>query len=117
MLRTAACNNIFDWQGFQWIDLHDSDNSTLTYIRYAHDQTECIVCACNFTPVPREQYRMGVPRLGLYRELLNSDSEIYGGSDIGNGGSVSADPIPWHNQPFSLLVTLPPLSVVFFKPS
>jgi 1,4-alpha-glucan branching enzyme len=107
----------FDWQGFQWIDLHDSDNSTLTYIRYAHDQTECIICACNFTPVPREQYRMGVPRGGLYRELLNSDSEIYGGSNIGNGGSVQADPIPWHNQPFSLLVTLPPLSVVFFKPA
>jgi 1,4-alpha-glucan branching enzyme len=107
----------FDWQGFQWIDLHDSDNSTLTYIRYAQDQTDCIVCACNFTPVPREEYRMGVPRGGLYRELLNSDSEIYGGSNIGNGGSVPADPIPWHNQSFSLLVTLPPLSVVFFKPA
>jgi len=106
----------FDWQGFQWIDLHDSDNSTLTYIRYAHDQAECLVCACNFTPVPREQYRMGVPRGGLYRELLNSDAEIYGGSNMGNGGSVQADPIPWHNQPFSLLVTLPPLSVIFFKP-
>jgi 1,4-alpha-glucan branching enzyme len=106
----------FDWQGFQWIDLHDSDNSTLTYIRFAQDQTNCIVCACNFTPVAREQYRMGVPRGGLYRELLNSDSEIYGGSNMGNGGSVQADPIPWHNQPFSLLITLPPLSVIFFKP-
>jgi len=66
----------FDWKGFQWIDLHDSDNSTLTYIRYSQDQAECIVCACHFTPVPREQYRMGVPRGGLYRELLNSDAEI-----------------------------------------
>jgi 1,4-alpha-glucan branching enzyme len=107
----------FDWQGFQWIDLHDSDNSTLTYIRYAQDRTDCIVCACNFTPIPREHYRMGVPRGGVYRELLNSDSEIYGGSNMGNGGSVQADPIPWHNQPFSLLVTLPPLSVIFFKPA
>ena len=106
----------FDWQGFQWIDLHDSDNSTLTYIRYAQDKNDCVVCACNFTPIPREHYRMGVPRGGVYRELLNSDSEIYGGSNIGNGGSVQADPIPWHNQPCSLLVTLPPLSVVFFKP-
>ena len=105
----------FDWQGFQWIDLHDSDNSTLTYIRYAKDQADHIVCACNFTPVPREKYRMGVPRGGAYRELLNSDSEIYGGSNMGNGGHVQADPIPWHDQPFSLLVTLPPLSVVFFK--
>ena len=59
---------------------------------------------------------MGVPRDGLYRELLNSDSEIYGGSNMGNGGGVNADPIPWHNLPFSLLVTLPPLSVVYFKP-
>jgi len=107
----------FDWQGFQWIDLHDSDHSTLTYIRYAQDKNDLVVCACNFTPVPREQYRMGVPRSGLYRELLNSDSEIYGGSNMGNSGSVQADPIPWHNQPFSLLVTLPPLSVVFFKPA
>ena len=107
----------FDWKGFQWIDLHDSDHSTLTYIRFAEDQTDCIVCACNFTPVPRTEYRMGVSRGGLYKELLNSDSEIYGGSNMGNGGSVQADPIPWHDQPFSLLVTLPPLSVVFFKPS
>ncbi len=105
----------FDWQGFQWIDLHDSDNSTLTYIRYAQDQTDCIVCVCNFTPVPREQYRMGVPCGGFYRELLNSDSAIYGGSNMGNSGEVQSDPIPWHNQPYSLLVTLPPLSVVFFK--
>jgi 1,4-alpha-glucan branching enzyme len=107
----------FDWQGFQWIDLHDSEHSTLTYLRYAQDQSDCLVCACNFTPVPRERYRMGVPRGGVYKEVLNSDSEIYGGSNIGNGGSVQADPIPWHNQPFSLLVTLPPLSVVFFKPT
>ena len=106
----------FDWQGFQWIDLHDSDNSTLTYIRYAQDRNDLVVCACNFTPVPREKYRMGVPRGGYYRELLNSDSDLYGGSNMGNGGGVQADPIPWHDQPSSLLVTLPPLSVVFFKP-
>ena len=106
----------FDWQGFQWIDLHDSDHSTLTYIRYSKDQADCVVCACNFTPVPREKYRMGVPRGGSYQELLNSDSESYGGSNMGNGGQVQADPIPWHDQPFSLLVTLPPLSVIFFKP-
>lgn len=106
----------FDWQGFQWIDLHDSDNSTLTYIRFAQDRNDLIVCAGNFTPVPRERYRMGVPRGGYYRELLNSDSELYGGSNMGNGGGAQADPIPWHDQPFSLLVTLPPLSVVFFKP-
>ncbi len=106
----------FDWPGFEWIDLHDSDHSTVTYIRYAQEKRECVVCACNFTPVPREHYRMGVPQDGVYRELLNSDSERYGGSNLGNGGGVHAEPIPWHNQPFSLLVTLPPLSIVFFKP-
>lgn len=106
----------FDWQGFEWIDLHDSDNSTITYIRYAKEKTQPVICAGNFTPVPREQYRMGVPQGGYYRELLNSDSELYGGSNMGNGGGVNADPIPWHGQPFSILVTLPPLSVVFFKP-
>ena len=106
----------FDWPGFEWIDLHDSDNSTITYIRYAHDKKDVIVCACNFTPVPREAYRMGVPREGFYRELLNSDAEIYGGSNMGNGGGKQAEPVPWHNQPCSLVVTLPPLGVVFFKP-
>ncbi len=105
----------YDDQGFQWIDLHDSENSTLTYIRYAEDRTNYLVCACNFTPVPREQYRMGVPCNRLYHEILNSDATIYGGSNMGNGGQVRADPIPWHNQPFSVVVTLPPLSVVFFK--
>jgi len=106
----------FDWQGFQWIDLHDSDHSTLTYIRYAREQRELVVCACNFTPVPRQKYRMGVPQAGLYRELMNSDAEIYGGSNMGNAGAVEAESISSHNQPYSLLVTLPPLSVVFFKP-
>ncbi|MGB0909011.1 MAG: 1,4-alpha-glucan branching protein GlgB [Nitrospirales bacterium] len=106
----------FDWQGFQWIDLHDSDNSTLTYIRYARDHSNFVVCACNFTPVPRESYRMGVPSEGVYQELINSDAEIYGGSNIGNAGAVQAEQMPYHNQPFSVLVTLPPLAVVFFKP-
>ena len=107
----------FDWQGFQWIDLHDSDNSTLTYIRYARDRKSVIVCACNFTPVPRKEYRMGVPIGGWYQELLNSDSEAYGGSNMGNGGGVPAEEVPWHGQPHSVVITLPPLSAVFFKPA
>ncbi len=106
----------FDWSGFEWIDFHDSDHSTLTYIRYPANRKECIVCACNFTPVPRERYRMGVPHEGFYRELLNSDASIYGGGNMGNKGGLHAEAVPWHNQPFSLVVTLPPLSVVFFKP-
>lgn len=107
----------FDWHGFQWIDLHDSEQSTLSYIRRAHDPANHVVCVCNFTPVPRERYRVGVPFKVWYRELLNSDSSFYGGSNMGNGGGVQAEEVPWHGQPCSMVVTLPPLSVVYFKPS
>lgn len=106
----------YDWTGFQWIDLHDSDHSTLTYFRRAKDPSDIVVCALNLTPVPREAYRMGVPTAGYYRELLNSDSEAYGGSNMGNAGGVQAEDMPWHGQPFSVVMTLPPLAAVFFKP-
>ncbi|WNM56910.1 1,4-alpha-glucan branching protein GlgB [Candidatus Nitrospira allomarina] len=106
----------YDWTGFQWIDLHDSDHSTLTYFRRAKDPSDIVVCALNLTPVPRETYRMGVPTAGYYRELLNSDSEAYGGSNMGNSGGVQAEDMPWHGQPFSVVITLPPLAAVFFKP-
>ncbi len=106
----------YDWTGFQWIDLHDSEQSTLTYFRRAKDPMDIVVCAMNLTPVPREGYRMGVPIAGYYRELLNSDSEAYGGSNMGNGGGVHAEETPWHGQPFSVVITLPPLAAVFFKP-
>lgn len=106
----------YDWTGFQWIDLHDSDHSTLTYFRRAKDPSDIVVCAMNLTPVPRETYRMGVPTAGYYRELLNSDSEAYGGSNMGNAGGVQAEDMPWHGQPFSVVITLPPLAAVFFKP-
>lgn len=106
----------YDWTGFQWIDLHDSDHSTLTYFRRAKDPSDIVVCALNLTPVPREAYRMGVPTAGYYRELLNSDSEAYGGSNMGNAGGVQAEDTPWHGQPCSMVITLPPLAAVFFKP-
>ncbi len=106
----------FDWTGFQWIDLHDSQQSTLSYFRKAKDGSDIVVCVCNFTPVPRMEYRLGVPMGGAYQELLNSDAEIYGGSNMGNAGKVLAEEIPWHGQPYSLLITLPPLATVFFKP-
>lgn len=106
----------YDWTGFQWIDLHDSDHSTLTYFRRAKDPSDIVVCALNLTPVPREAYRMGVPTAGYYRELLNSDSEAYGGSNMGNAGGVQAEDTPWHGQPCSVVITLPPLAAVFFKP-
>jgi 1,4-alpha-glucan branching enzyme len=70
----------------------------------------------NFTPVPREGYRVGVPAPGFYRELLNSDSALYGGGNMGNAGGLSSEPTPWQGQPHSILLTAPPLAVVFFKP-
>ncbi len=110
----------FSWEGFQWIDLHDVDQSAVTFLRRAKADdpaaAECVVVAANFTPVPREGYRVGVPVPGFYKELLNSDADAYGGSNMGNQGGLPADEIPWQGQPYSLLITLPPLAVVFFKP-
>jgi 1,4-alpha-glucan branching enzyme len=111
----------FGWEGFQWIDLHDVDQSALSFVRRAKAEdplvAEFVVVAANFTPVPREGYRVGVPAPGFYRELLNSDSEAYGGSNMGNRGGLPADAIPWQGQPYSILITLPPLAVVYFKPN
>ena len=83
--------------------------------RFAQDREDFIVFVCNFTPVPRHGYRVGVPKAGRYREILNTDAEMFGGSNLGNGGSVLADPIPFHGRLASLRVTLPPLAVVAFK--
>ena len=107
----------FEWTGFQWIDLHDSEQSTLSYVRRAKDPSDFVVCVFNFTPVPRQNFRLGVPRNGWYREMLNSDAAIYGGSNMGNGGGVEAEPVPHHGQPYSVVMTLPPLTAVFLKPA
>src|SRR5574341_1070020 len=105
----------FSWEGFQWIDFHDVDQSTLSFIRKARDSNDFVVVVANFTPVPRGGYRVGVPAPGFYRELLNSDSAHYGGSNLGNAGGLPADEISWQGQPYSILLTLPPLAVVFLK--
>ncbi|MGQ0696373.1 MAG: 1,4-alpha-glucan branching protein GlgB [Nitrospiraceae bacterium] len=105
----------FDWTGFQWIDFNDGDNSVIAFLRKARDQHDMVVCVCNFTPVPRFGYRIGVPSLGWFRELLNSDAETYGGSNVGNGGGVMAELIPSHGFPNSIALTLPPLSVLYLK--
>jgi 1,4-alpha-glucan branching enzyme len=105
-----------DWQGFQWVDFHDAAHSIIAFLRKGHEQGEEILCACNLTPVPRYGYRMGAPRAGFYSELLNTDASVYGGSNLGNGGGLYADPQPSHVFRFSLRLILPPLSVVFLKP-
>ncbi|MGE5235363.1 MAG: 1,4-alpha-glucan branching protein GlgB [Acidobacteriota bacterium] len=101
-------------EGFAWIDCNDADQSILSFIRRGRSTVDVILVACNYTPVVRSGYRVGVPRGGHWREALNSDAGIYGGSNVGNGGGVEARGKPWHGQPFSLEITLPPLAAVFF---
>jgi 1,4-alpha-glucan branching enzyme len=103
------------YSGFEWIDLQDADSSIISFLRFAQDREDFIVFVCNFTPVPRHGYRVGVPKTGRYREILNTDAEMFGGSNLGNGGAVLADGIPFHGRPASLRMTLPPLAVVAFK--
>jgi 1,4-alpha-glucan branching enzyme len=107
----------FQWDGFQWVDFHDVDQSAVSFIRYAKDKRESVVVVANFTPVPRTGYRVGAPASGFYREILNSDASVYGGSNMGNAGGLPADELPWQGQPYSLLLTLPPLAVVYLKPA
>ena len=104
-----------DWPGFQWVDFHDAANSTVAFLRKSANPEEHILCVCNFTPVPRYDYRIGVPRGGYYREVLNTDASIYGGGNMGNAGGLPAQWVPSHGLPFSLALTLPPLSVLFLK--
>ena len=89
--------------GFEWIDANDSDNSVFAFLRYGKDREHPIVSVSNFTPIPREGYRVGVPTPGFYRERLNTDAGIYGGSDVGNGGGVEAEEYPHHGRPYSVL--------------
>ena len=106
----------FDYRGFEWIDCHNHDDSTLVYVRRAKDPRDYLVVFCNFTPVPRQRYRVGVPEAGWYEEVFNSDSSYYGGSNIGNGPGVMAEPVPSHGRPNSVCINFPPLGVVVFKP-
>jgi len=100
--------------GFEWIDCNDTESSVLSLIRKGKSTDAIVLAACNFTPVPRPNYRVGAPRGGFWREVLNSDAAAYGGSGWGNMGGVDAVPIPMHGRPYSLTLTLPPLTAVFF---
>lgn len=104
-----------DGRGFAWIDANDAQASIISFLRYSEGQEEVILAVANFTPVPRFDYRIGVPRPGFWRELLNSDAEEYEGSGHGNLGGRSTDDVPFHGQPYSLPLTLPPLGIVFLK--
>jgi 1,4-alpha-glucan branching enzyme len=105
----------FEGTGFSWIDCNDNENSVVSMIRRARDPQDFSVMLANFTPVPRPDYRIGVPEAGWYRELLNSDAGIYGGGNIGNGGGAGTEPIPAHGYEQSLSLTVPPLGFLLLK--
>jgi 1,4-alpha-glucan branching enzyme len=105
----------FDWAGFEWIDANDAEQSVLGFIRKGRSTDDLFLVVGNFTPVPRVNYRVGVPRGGVWKEMLNSDAEEYGGSGWGNLGGVVSAPIASHGRPYSLTLSLPPLAAVFLK--
>jgi 1,4-alpha-glucan branching enzyme len=102
-------------EGFQWIDAGDAEQSTLSFLRRGRDGKDLAVIVCNFTPVPRHDFRLGVPRGGRYTEHFNSDASEYGGSGLGNAGGTEAQTYPCHGQAYSLTLTLPPLATLIFR--
>ncbi len=105
----------FDPNGFGWLDPNDSENSVLSFLRRSRDADDVIIAIFNGTPVPRHNYRIGVPEMGAWDEILNSDAELYGGSGVGNYGQVDTTPVPWHGQPRSIKLSIPPLGALFLR--
>lgn len=112
----ALYENDYTWDGFDWIDFHDSDQSLISFMRKGKAPEDVVICVFNFTPTPREGYRVGVPFPGTYQEILNSDSDWYWGSNMGNAGDVPSDHIAWQGREHSILITVPPLAGVYFRP-
>ncbi|HBG50743.1 MAG TPA: 1,4-alpha-glucan branching enzyme, partial [Gammaproteobacteria bacterium] len=106
----------FNPEGFAWVDFQDWENSVLAFLRQGKNPDDVVLIVCNFTPVPRNNYRIGVPQGGLWEELLNSDAAIYGGSNIGNLGRIEAAPVATQDYFHSLSLTLPPLGIIYLKP-
>jgi 1,4-alpha-glucan branching enzyme len=107
----------FSHEGFRWLEPNDAANNTLAFMRLPKDDGAPVVCVANLAPVPRDAYRLGVPRGGDWVECVNTDSTFYGGSGLGNMGHVTAERRGWNDQPFSLELTLPPLSVLWLRPA
>jgi 1,4-alpha-glucan branching enzyme len=101
--------------GFQWIDASDSERSIVSFRRQGSDSGRPLIFVFNFTPMPRQNYRIGVPVRGEWKEVLNGDAALYGGSGQGNLGSVETSPVPMHGHPWSLNLTLPPLAMIAFE--
>ena len=114
--QEAALHEIdFDWHGFEWIDCNDADNSVFSFIRRGKKPEDLMVVVLNATPVVRAGYRVGVPQPGFYREVLNTDAAVYGGSNAGNAGGKCSEPIAHKGRQHSIPLTLPPLAAMFFK--
>jgi 1,4-alpha-glucan branching enzyme len=105
----------FDWNGFEWIDCNDSDNSVVSFIRKAEDSSDFLVVICNFTSQVYNDYRVGMPRRGMYTEVFNSDADGFGGSGVGNAGNLMTEDICWHAREQSLVLKIPPLAVVYLR--
>jgi 1,4-alpha-glucan branching enzyme len=115
--REPALHEVdFEYQGFEWIDCHNWEQSTLAFIRRARNPQDFLVAVCNFTPVPRTMHRFGVPEKCWYEEIFNSDSQYYGGSNLGNAPGRMAEDLPWDGRPYSIPIILPPLATVILKP-
>jgi 1,4-alpha-glucan branching enzyme len=106
----------FEPDGFRWLEPNDAANNVLAFARLGRDRERPLVVVCNFSPVPRYGYRVGMPRAGHWREVLNTDAPVYGGSGVGNLGAVEAEAVAWHDQPYSAELTLPPLGVIWLSP-
>ena len=104
-----------DWKGFEWIDCHDYSKSVISFIRKTKKMQDFVIVVCNFTPEVHYGYRIGVPQSGKYLEVLNSDATEFGGSGVSNIQELNTEPISWHNQENSLVLTLPPLSTIYLK--
>jgi 1,4-alpha-glucan branching enzyme len=111
--ESALYAHSYEAQGFEWIDCHDAAQSVLSFLR--RDQDQCTLTVLNFTPIPRHNYRIGVPQAGVYHELINSDSEFYGGGNVGNPPQFVSEDVAWMNRPYSLQLTLPPLAGLVLK--
>ncbi|MFD0975570.1 1,4-alpha-glucan branching protein GlgB [Salinimicrobium gaetbulicola] len=111
----ALYEKSFSNEGFEWVDFNDDENSIISFLRKGKDPKENLMVVCNFTPVPRENYRIGVSEEGQWKEIFNSDSEEFGGSNVKNSDLIESQNIPGHHRDHSLLLTLPPMAVIFLK--
>ena len=119
LYRTTPALHVYDAEGrgFEWVDASDNEASVISFLRRGHEGVAPVLVVCNFTPVPRENYRIGVPRGGRWVERINTNSKDYGGSGKGNMGAIKANNIACHGRRYSLKLTLPPLSTLILEPA